>query len=150
MNDDALETDDDRASGAIALLEGLRLYLASSEAGGSNAEVVEDEGLHPGETTERGEAGSVDARLGELVQETGDAAVDDRAAVAAGLVGERAGPITLPEAGEPGEDHEAEGFEAQVAIDEMIRRGPTDQVACTLEGTHVLPAGSTPDPPPSP
>ena len=95
---------EDGRSSAVAFFEDLVEIAAGSGVERVEAPIVQDEELDAGEAAHDAGVASVAAREREVGKELGDALIEDRAVVAAGLVAEGTGKPTLSDAGWPAQD----------------------------------------------
>src|SRR5580700_1105450 len=89
---------------AVAFFEDLVEIAAGAAVERVEAPVVEDEELDAGEAAHDAGITAVATRQGEIGEELGNALIEDRAVVTAGLVSKGAGKPTLSDAGRPAQD----------------------------------------------
>src|SRR5271156_1739870 len=118
--------EDGRAS-SVAVFEDLVEIAACTAVERVEAPIVEDEELDAGEAAHDASVAAVAAREREVGKELGDALIEDRAVVAAGLVSKGTGKPTLSDAGRPAQDHIVVRVDP-LAAGELVER-PTIEAA---------------------
>ena len=116
---------DDGRGAAVAVVHDLEQIAPLLGRQGSEAPVVEDQELDPGEGLEEAGVPSVAAGEREGLEQPRHAMVEDGAVVAAGLVAERAGDPALADAGRAGDQQILVAVDP-VASDELLEQGAVE------------------------
>lgn len=119
---------DDGGAAAIAIFQDLKQVVTCLSIEGLKAPVVQDEEFNLAQAFELASDASVTARQREILQQAGEAGVEDRAVVTAGLVPDGAGQPTLADAGWPAQRQIVVDIDP-VALEQGLEEAPI-QAAC--------------------
>ena len=128
----------DGRAAPIAFLEDFEEIVTGGGVERLEAPIVEDEQIGAAEIAQEARMASVAARQREVLEQLGNALIEDRAVVAAGLVAERRSQPALADAGRPEQGQIVVGVDP-FALDELLEQGAVEAARAAI--IDVLDAG---------